>query len=149
LAKLKLDMTNVQEGFTLIPEGRYPAYLFNAEHKDSRSGNPMVVLTLKIVKGEFKGRNLWHYVTITPDTLWKVKQTLEALGVAVPKSIVEVDFDDYLGKKCVAVVTHREYQGKTREGVDSIELYESDGNEDESLDIGGGGGGASDDEPPF
>lgn len=134
--KAKFDFSNVSDGFELMPKGEYSCFLFDVYHKETRNGDDMYVLVLKVAEGEYKGRQLFYNLPVMPSTMWKIKETLEILGYEVPKSVVEVDFDDLLGRKCIAVVGHREWQGETREDVKNLKPYD-------------GGSSPDDEEEPF
>lgn len=129
--KAKFDFSNVNDGFELLPKGEYSCFLFDVYHKETKNGDDMYVLVLKVAEGEHKGRQLFYNLPVMPSTMWKIKETLEILGCEVPKSVVEVDFDDLLGKKCVAVVEHREWQGKEREDVQNLKPYDRDSSSDD------------------
>ena len=103
MAKLSLDMSNT-DSRSPIPVGEYLCHVFNVEIKKTRAGGDIVVLTLRVADGEHKGRQLWHNLPIMAQTMWKVREALEAAGYEVPKSVMEVDFDDMLGRKVVAIV---------------------------------------------
>lgn len=121
--KAKFDFTNVQDGFELIPKGEYPCLLFDVNLKETRKGDDMYVLVLKIIDGEYKGRQLFYNLPVMPQTMWKIRETLEAFNMEIPQAVVEVDFDELLGKKCIAIVGHREWQGKNREDVQALKPY--------------------------
>ena len=131
--KVKFDFSNVSDGFELLPKGEYTCFLFDVYHKETKNGDDMYVLVLKVAEGEYKGRQLFYNLPVMPSTMWKIKETLEILGYEVPKSVVEVDFDDLLGRKCIAVVRHREWQGKTREDVQNLKPYNGDSSLDDEV----------------
>ena len=124
--KAKFDFSNVSDGFELMPKGEYPCFLFDVNLKETKNGDDMYVLVLKVAEGEHKGRQLFYNLPVMPSTMWKIKETLETFGYEVPKSVIEVDFDDLLGKRCIAVVGHREWQGKEREDVQNLKPYDGD-----------------------
>lgn len=129
--KAKFDFSNVSDGFELMPKGEYPCFLFDVNLKETRNGDDMYVLILKVAEGEYKGRQLFYNLPVMPSTMWKIKETLETFGYEVPKSVTEVDFDDLLGKRCIAVVGHREWQGKEREDVQNLKPYDGDSSSDD------------------
>ncbi len=45
------------------------------------SGNPMWTLTFSIAEGKYAGMDFTIYLTLQPNALWKVTETLTALGV--------------------------------------------------------------------
>jgi hypothetical protein len=120
--KVNFDFTNV-DSFETIPQGKYTCYLFDVDEKTTRKGDPMYVLILKIAEGEHKGRQLFYNLPVMRQTMWKIKESIEAFGLELPKGPISIDFDDLLGKKVKAIVTHREWEGKTRENVAGLERF--------------------------
>jgi len=118
--KANLDFSNVEDSFEVIPEGSYLCFLFDVDLKQTKKGDDMYVLTLKVAEGDSKGRQLFYNLPVMPQTMWKIKETLEAFDVEVPKSVVNIDFDELLGKKCRVTVGHREWQGKEYEDVQGL-----------------------------
>lgn len=142
--KRKIDFTNASEGFKLLPEGEHVCHVFDVADKTSKAGDPGVNVTLKVAEGELKGQSTFYYLLETQNTLWKVREFLEACGAQIPKKAVMVDYDKCLGKKVVIDVKHNEYNGKTYANVDSIRKY----TEGEDAEVGGGDG-DDDEEIPF
>lgn len=150
--KAKFDFTNVSDDFEILPKGKYVVYLFDVDLKKTQKKDDMYVLILKVAEGEYKGRQLFFNLPVMPQTMWKIKETLEAFGVEVPKSVLSIDFDELLGKKVVANVDHREYQGKDREDVTGLQPYEggnSNGDSDDPFADDGEPIDVSDDDIPF
>lgn len=125
--KMKLDFTDVQSGFELMPEGDYEVAVFDLEEKTSSNGNPMIVAKLKVADGKFKGRQLFHNIVIMKQTMFKVKEFLTACGVIVPEGEVDVDFMQCLGRKLIAGVGHEKYQGKDKERVMTLSPLQGEG----------------------
>lgn len=118
--KANFDFTDVGT-FETIPQGKYTCYLFDVDLRQTRKGDDMYVLILKIADGEHKGRQLFYNLPVMKQTMWKIKESIEAFGVELPQSKVSFDFENLLGRKVKAVVTHREWEGKTRENVAALE----------------------------
>lgn len=148
--KAKFDFTKVQDDFEVLPKDDYVVYLFDVDLKKTRKGDDMYVLILKVAEGDYEGRQLFFNLPVMSQTMWKIKETLEAFGMEVPKGTVNIDFDELLGKKAVAEVDHQEYNGKEREDVRALSVYEGSGDDsgdpfeenEDALDI-------SDDDVPF
>jgi len=147
------DFTNVESGFELLPKGDYPIHLFDVDLKKTQKGDNMYVLILKIAGGEHKGRQLFFNLPVMQQTMWKIKETLEAFGVEVPKRAMKIDFDEMLGSKAMAIVDHREYQGKDREDIIGLKPFEGGSTDDGGDPFAEGEGGnpieISDDDLPF
>lgn len=118
--KANFDFTDVST-FETIPQGKYTCFLFDVDERTTKKGDDMYVLILKIAEGDHKGRQLFYNLPVMRQTMWKIKESIEAFGVTLPEGIAEIDFDDLLGKKVKAVVIHREWEGKVRENVASLE----------------------------
>lgn len=138
--KANFDFTDVGT-FETIPQGKYTCYLFDVDLKQTKKGDDMYVLILKIADGEHKGRQLFYNLPVMKQTMWKIKESIEAFGVELPQSKVSFDFENLLGRKVKAVVTHREWEGKTRENVAALERLK--GTDVMAFD------GADDEEVPF
>ena len=76
----EVDLTDV-ESQGLIPEGAYRARCANVEQSVSKGGNPMFVWDFELLEGDGKGRVLKVFTAITPAAMWKVAETVIALGV--------------------------------------------------------------------
>jgi len=128
--KAKMDFSGVNT-FELLPQGEYTCYAFDVDLRQTRNGDDMYVLILKVAEGEHKGRQLFYNLPVMKQTMWKIKETLETFGLEIPESVVEVDFDEILGKKCIAVVEHRvakegKRKGETVETVEDIRPFEGE-----------------------
>lgn len=103
---MRLDFTNVEEKeFKLLEEGIHTAFLFNLEEKMSKSGNPMLVATYKVVKGQDK-YDITDYMVLTEKALFRVKQFLEGFGINVPKGAIEFNPDELIGQEVQIEVEH-------------------------------------------
>jgi hypothetical protein len=105
--KRKLDFTNVEEGFSLIPKGIYAVYVFDIQEKTSSAGNDMMKVILKIADGEFKGRQVFANLTFVDTAMFKIREFLVACGATIPKKTVDIDFSKCVGKKIRIEVQHR------------------------------------------
>ena len=107
----KLDFSQVEE-FVPVPEGRYLAEIAkSAEGLADRSGQKKWSLQLQVVeapedKQEFIGKTIQWDMSLQPKALWKVKQTLAALGQEIAEEDTEFDFEAalYIGRQAVMIV---------------------------------------------
>jgi len=117
MAKMKLDFTNAGEGgFETLPKGKYNVIVVDVTEKTSSNGNPMMNVKTKVTEGKYKNRNLFVNLVCTEKALFRVKAYLEACGIEVPKSMLEVDFDETIGKELTLEIDQRTY--KDKEGND-------------------------------
>src|SRR5260370_24200725 len=103
----------------LVPDGLYPATIYNVERKNSNAGSDMLVLTLKITEGEWASHTIPDYYVLTLEQLGKLKGLLLALGWSSELLTGEFAFEpgDLLGKPVVIQVTHRPYEGQERNSI--------------------------------
>ena len=126
----EVDLTDVEVGggFT-IPNGIYKIRCTNVEQSVSKGGNPMFVWDFEVSDGPHKGFKSKIFTAITPAAMWKVAETVIALGVGQQGSVVKFKRSDVLNKECGALFEQDEYEGKTRSQITRImtlqEMYEA------------------------
>jgi hypothetical protein len=124
----EVDLTNVQDNFT-VPDGNYLVQCTDVEQSVSKGGNPMFIWTFQIVGGDYAGREFKSFTAITPAAMWKVAETVQALGVGQTGSVVKFKRTDVVGKQCGATIEMQEYNGQDRSSISKVmslaELKES------------------------
>jgi hypothetical protein len=136
--------TNSSGGRVRLPEDNYKVRVKSVKHETSKAGNPMLVWEFEIVGGKFEGKMLRERTVLQENSLWKLKQLLEAMGIQVPSKRVALDLARYPGKMLgVAVVDDEPYEGRVNskvsdymdvavlDGEDEEEEYEEDEEEEE------------------
>lgn len=114
-----VDLTEV-ESSGLMPEGTYRVRCANVEQSVSKGGNPMFVWDFEVVGGDHDGRILKVFTAITPAAMWKVAETVVALGIGQTGSVVKFKRSDVIGKECGAVVEDTEYNGNKRSQISRV-----------------------------
>jgi hypothetical protein len=90
-----INFADVQE-LKPIPPGKYNATIVKAEEGVSHAGNEKISLQYRIEGGKYDGRIVFDTLTFTPKALFRVKNTLSALGF--PSDFKgEVNPDDLVG----------------------------------------------------
>lgn len=131
---VKVNFKDVESRQT-PPEGDYLLKVLEAESDQGPSGD-MIVFTLEIAKGKFKGQKVWFYCPLQENSLWKLHAFLTALGLEVPEDEMDIDLSELVDLEVMGVLTHETYQGKKRAKMtdfDSVENYKG-GDEDEDDD---------------
>lgn len=158
--KLKVDMTNAEDGFPLLSEGGYICKVAKITLEDSKStpGAKYLKWELIIGTGEFKGQKIWHNTSLQAKALFNLRNVIMALGIDVPKAMVNINTDDYIGKIVGISVVHGEYKGKPKAEISDFwrtiknengkwvraakdakaAVAEAETEEDEAEDIGAG-----------
>jgi len=83
------------------PAGEYEVEILDAEEKESKKGNDMIVLKCRvIVGGEQKGAKITEHLVFTPKAFFKVDQVRAAVGFPItPEEEVDVEAEDFVGKR--------------------------------------------------
>lgn len=120
---IKVDFTGV-ESSGKVAEGRQLAEVAEVELRNSESGNDYLNWKLKA-----PGGNIYHTTSLQPQALWNLRNMLEALGLEVPDSTLELDLSEYPGMELGIEVENEVYQGKKRPVI--IDLFPADDLDDE------------------
>lgn len=124
----EVDLSGVTGGFT-IPDGNYRVKCTNVEQTISQSGNPMFVWDFEVSEGKYLGFQSKVFTAITPAAMWKVAETVIALGVGQTGAVVKFKRSDVIGKECGALIEQSDYKGNTRSQISRVmslkELAES------------------------
>lgn len=115
----EVDLSEVQSGFT-IPDGVYKVKCVEIEQTVSRSGNPMFTWTFEVSAGPNAGFQSKVFTALTPAAMWKVAETVEALGVGQTGQVVKFKRSDVLNKECGAMFEQNEYNGQTRSQISRV-----------------------------
>lgn len=125
----EVDLTDVQDSFA-IPDGKYKAKCIDVQQDVSKSGNPMFVWQFALVGGQYDGRTFKSWTALTPAAMWKVAETVIALGIGQTGQTVKFKRGDVLNKECGLVLEQSEYNGKATTRIARVislkELMESE-----------------------
>lgn len=113
----EVDLSDVKENSYTIPDGLYKVKCINVEQAIAKSGNPMFVWDFEIQEGPHAGFISKVFSAITPAAMWKVAETVQALGVGQTGQVVKFKRSDVIGKICGAMIEQGEYEGKTRSSI--------------------------------
>lgn len=117
----EVDLTGVEAGGQfVIPDGNYRVRCVEVEQQVSKGGNPMFVWTFEISDGPHKGFQSKVFTAITPAAMWKVAETVVALGVGQHGQVVKFKRSDVLNKECGALIEKTEYNGKTNSQISRV-----------------------------
>lgn len=97
----------------VLPPGTYVTQIAEAVEGTSSNQNPQIELRLECREGAIR-----DWIVITPKTLGKVRQLLEAAGVQIPPGDFQLDADTLLRRRVQIVVREQpDNQGKLRSRV--------------------------------
>ena len=126
----EVDLTEVDlGGGYVIPDGNYKVKCVDVEQGVSKGGNPMFIWSFEVVDGDRAGFLSKVFTAITPAAMWKVAETVQALGVGQTGTVVKFKRTDVIGKECGATFEKSEYNGQDRSQIVKVmslkELAES------------------------
>jgi len=116
----EVDLSDVQESQYTIPDGLYKVKCMDIEQSVSKGGNPMFVWDFAVQGGQYDGFTLKVFTAITPAAMWKVAETVQALGVGQTGQVVKFKRTDVIGKICGALVESSEYNGNMRSSISKV-----------------------------
>jgi hypothetical protein len=119
---LKINHEEAGSGeYEVIAEGEYECVIADAEVTESKSGNPMLKLTVTIrndVKQLHRKQKLWDYLVATEKAMFKFHQVAKAVGLPNGKDFKSIeDFRLAILYKPVRIKVVQEdntYNGETK-----------------------------------
>lgn len=106
-------------GIEPLPADKYIATVVEATEGQSGKGNTKIDLKWKVVGGKYDGRMIFDVLTFTPQTAFRVKNTL--MGLGFPRDFKgEVRVAELIGKNASITV---DIQASTQVDPDSGEPY--------------------------
>lgn len=145
MARIKVNLNEIPDGFEVMEPGKYSAKLFDVEESESAKGNPMLVWTWVIDRGEYLGKEIKSFTSLQEHALFGLKEHLEAFGLS---GELDFDTDKLLNKKVVLTVSKS--KTKSRKTGEDIEVNRVDavsqakaGRAKPQIEI------SDDDDPPF
>lgn len=141
---VKVDLSGVESSQKAIPEGEYVVSVNDASIESSSKGNDYIKFEFEVIEGSHKGAKLYHNCSLLPQSLFNLKNVLEALGFEIPTKAFDLDLSDLLGLECEVEVGHETYEGKKKarilefinpEDSDVEEEDDEGGDEDEEEDL--------------
>lgn len=145
MSKFKVDFGGLEDKATEVVTGRFTTKIEKIELKEGTKAR-YLEWSLLFVDGKNKGLHVRHITSLSPNALFNLRDTLEALGVKVPKAAVAIDPDKFIGKYLGVEIVMREYEGKEYPNVKKVfpaaevaTVAPTDEPEDElPFDFGGG-----------
>lgn len=107
-------------GGYLIPDGDYPALLVDLRKGFSKNGNPQWVWTFAIMSGEHAGKEFPLFTAIIPSALWKVAETVEALGLGKGGTASKFTKSEALSRRCIISIRKETYNGQERSSIAKV-----------------------------
>lgn len=89
-----------------LPNGDYEVQVMDVKSKESKAGNPMLIWSCVVTEGAHAGTEIAAFVALTPDSQWKITETIVALGLGDPEKQKTASFKktDAIGLSAIATV---------------------------------------------
>jgi len=122
-----------------IDEGMYRARVHEATAGPSKAGDDMVTWIFEIVDHpKYEGQRFWYRTVLVPQALWNFRAVLEALGVKVKDTTMNIPLGRLVDRTCGIEIVDGEFEGKTVSEINDIFpealLEEEDEEEEEEPD---------------
>lgn len=117
-----VDLTDVQTGFS-VPDGDYLLKCLDVEQGVSQAGNSQFIWTFAIVGGDYNDKELKLFTALTPAAMWKVAETVTALGLGVVGQKVRFTRSEVVGRYCIGTLEEGEYKGVVRSSIIAVRPY--------------------------
>lgn len=104
---LTVDFSNTE---SKLKPGEYLAAVEEVSVETSPSNTEYLKWKFKLDEGGIA----YYNTSLQPQALWNLRNLLEALGVTVPNSALDVDLEDLLGRELMVLIDMEEYEGKKR-----------------------------------
>jgi hypothetical protein len=127
-SKLTVDFSNVgerREGGKAahVPEGDYLLKVVGVELKSKKDDETSKYLSWRFViakpEAHADAGSIWTNTTLKPDGLWSLRNLLDDMGIAVPKSSVALPLQTIAksGRLVGATLEDNEYNGKVKSQI--------------------------------
>lgn len=107
---VKVDFSDVEDGFKVINDGEYNIEVTKVESKE---GDEFDYFAWTFALDGGVGR-AYYNTSLNPNSLWNLRNVLNALGIEVPKSTLKINLGELVGLSCVGLVEAEVYDGKKK-----------------------------------
>lgn len=114
---VSVDFTGVESGGMAIPDGEYIAEATEISEEESSEGKAYLAWKYRVVEGPSKGGVIYDNTSLQPQSLWRLKGLLTAMGIDVPDGPAKLDLGEYIGRRLQLQITNENYQGKEKPRV--------------------------------
>lgn len=109
-----------------VPAGVYPAVLVLVTKDTSKSGNPMLVWEYELRFTDRLPFNIKNHTVLTENAAWKLRETLNALGIPnKPGERATFRVSQVIGKAVLLTLEEGEYQGRPRNNVSMVSAWDA------------------------
>lgn len=123
-------------------EGDYGVKVVKAVTGKSKvQKTPQVEVTFQFLDGKYKGDKIVDQFYLSENSLWRLRNLIEGMGLKVPSKKIKIDIKKWIGKKLAITIEDDEWEndeGKTRvksRVTDTFLLSELEAIEEEDVEL--------------
>jgi hypothetical protein len=120
-------------------EGDYLVKIKAATYgKSGQKQTKQIIVQHIFTDGQYKGKPIYDRHNLLPQSLWTLRNLLEAVGMKIPKGRFNLDLKKLVGKELAITVSDDEYQDKISSRVTDwfpVADFEADVMEDEEEEL--------------
>lgn len=112
---INFDFSGYTHSTKEVDPGTYVCKIEKFEGKQSSAGDPMHVVTYKILEGPQKGMGFVDYMSFKENIRWRTASLLESIGIQ-PEGVLSINENSIIGKRVLltfADSTNDKYPGST------------------------------------
>lgn len=113
-----------------VEDGDYPGKVVEITLEEGNAAQ-YLKWVVELTPEAVKGRKVYYNTSLAPQALWNLRSLLEALGVEVPDSELDLDLDSYVGLEAMFHVENEVYDGKERPKITDFKPLEAETDDDE------------------
>jgi hypothetical protein len=106
-----------------VPPGEYLLAISSVARGTSKNGNATVIVDFEVADGEFAGKHLKNWYTLTEKALGRMQKLKKAVGATMDN---KVRSDELIGQQLYATVTHE--PGEPQKNADGTPKCDPSGN---------------------
>lgn len=123
MPKIQVDLNEISDQRRQVEPGKYVARLLACEEGESQAGKPTLIWDWQIIGGDYDGEEVRSWSSTMDEPMPSLKEVLSAFGC---EGEVDVDTDDFIGKKVTLTIGIRKYKsrktGKDVEGSSVVAI---------------------------
>ncbi len=110
-----------------MAEDDYAARVVDLFKDTSNQGNAMYVWEYELLfPRSVRGKTFRNFTAITPAAMWKLTETLEALGLGKAGGKSKFTKQEAIGRYAIVTIEDQEYQGRTRSSIAKVSPMSQD-----------------------
>lgn len=111
---LQVDFTGVEgrKAARHYEPGDYAVKIVSVEQGESaQKQTPQLVVKYQFMDGPYQGKDVYQRINLLPQSLWVLRNLLEAVGVSVPNKVVQIPLKKLSGKELAITIEDDTYKG--------------------------------------